>query len=304
MNAMGAGNAIDELSARATVALLRLVHGLPSLLQWRLGRAFGQLAFWLVASRRKVVLRNLAACFPNLSERERALLAQRHFRVLGAALLDFGNLWWADEFVLRARHALLGRQHLDALLNAGRPVIVLGLHCVGIEAAGVRLAMDYKMTAFYTRQSNPAMDERLRRARNRFIPPNLLKKDDGGRALVRSIKSGAPVYYLPDMDYGPRDSIFVPFFGVPAATVTGLSRLARLAGAAIVPCVTRQLPAGAGYETTLGEPWQDYPSGDDVADARALNTWLESVILTMPEQYYWVHKRFKTRPLGEPSFYD
>jgi KDO2-lipid IV(A) lauroyltransferase len=303
MKPIGAANAFNELSARASVALLRLVHGLPAVLQWRLGRAFGQFAFWLVGSRRKVVLRNLAACFPKLSERERALLAQRHFRALGAALLDFGNLWWSDESRLRARHALVGRQHLDALQAAGRPVIVLGLHCVGIEAAGVRLAMDYKMTAFYTRQSNPAMDERLRRARKRFIPPNLLKKDDGGRALVRSIKSGAPVYYLPDMDYGPRDSIFVPFFGVPAATITGLSRLARLAGAAIVPCVTRQLPNGEGYETRLDEPWPNFPSGDDVADARTLNAWLESVILEMPEQYYWVHKRFKTRPHGEPNFY-
>lgn len=301
---MNATGAMKEVSAGATVALLRLFHWLPKALQWRLGRGFGQLVFWLVASRRKVVLRNLAACFPSLSERERAQLAQRHFRALGAALLDFGNLWWANESDLRARHALVGRQHLDALLNAGRPVIVLGLHCVGIEAAGVRLAMDYKMTAFYTRQSNPAMDERLRRARNRFISPNLLKKDEGGRALVRSIKSGAPVYYLPDMDYGPRDSIFVPFFGVPAATITGLSRLARLAGAAIVPCVTRQLPDGRGYETRLGEPWQNFPSGDDAADARTLNAWLEAVIQNMPEQYYWVHKRFKTRPPGEPNFYD
>lgn len=292
------------LSARIAMGLLWLFHCLPMALQWRLGRAIGQLLFRLAGSRRKVVLRNLAACFPELPEGEREALALSHFRALGEALLDFGNLWWADERKLRARHVLKGREHLDALLAAGRPVIVLGFHCVGIEAAGVRLAMDYKMTAFYTRQSNPVMDARLREARNRFIPPNLLKKDEGGRALVRSIKSGAPVYYLPDMDYGPRDSIFVPFFGVPAATITGLSRLARLAGAAIVPCVTRQLEDGTGYQTTLGEPWSDYPTGDDAADARTLNAWLESVIRTMPEQYYWVHKRFKTRPPGEAGFYD
>ena len=290
--------------ASATIAMLRVMFWLPDGLQWRIGRGIGQLLYWIARSRREVVRRNLDACFPGMPPRERARLAQSHFRALGAAMVDLGNLWWADALILRARHTLLGREHLDAQLKAGRPVIVLGFHCVGIEAAGVRLAMDYKMTAFYTRQSNPAMDQWLRRARSRFIPPHLLRKDDGGRALVKSIRSGAPVYYLPDMDYGPRDSIFVPFFGVRAATITGLSRLARLAGAVIVPCVTRQLPAGKGYETTLGEPWSNFPTGDDVADARALNAWLESVILTQPEQYYWVHKRFKTRPPGEPSIYD
>lgn len=292
------------LSTRVAMLALRLFCRLPTGLQWRLGCAIGQWLYRFAGSRRKVVLRNLAACFPTLPETEREALARRHFRALGAAMLDFGNLWWADESFLRKRHALHGRQHLDSLLAAGRPVIVLGFHCVGIEAAGVRLAMDYKMTAFYTRQSNPAIDARLREARQRFIAPNLLNKDEGGRAIVRSIKAGAPVYYLPDMDYGARDSVFVPFFGVPAATVTGLSRLARLAGAAIVPCVTRQLADGSGYETTLGEAWSNYPTGDDVADARAMNAWLESVVVTMPEQYYWVHKRFKTRPPGERGFYD
>ena len=295
---------MKALAARFALGMLWLGHCLPAALQCRLGRGLGRLLFALAGSRRKVVLRNLAACFPEMPEGERIILAQKHFSALGEAMLDFGNLWWANEDFLRNRHALLGRENLDDLLQAGRPVIVLGFHCVGIEAAGVRLAMDFKMTAFYTRQSNPEMDARLRQARNRFIPPILLKKDEGVRTLVRAIQSGAPVYYLPDMDYGPRNSIFVPFFGVPAATITGLPRLAKLAGAAIVPCVTRLLPNGKGYETTLGKPWQNYPTGDDAADARAMNAWLEAVVETMPEQYYWVHKRFKTRPPGEKPFYE
>ena len=295
---------MKTLTAWVGLGLLWFCHCLPAAVQYRLGQGVGRLLFMLAGSRCKVVLRNLKACFPDQSENERTLLAQRHFGALGAAMLDFGNLWWAEEYFLRRRHALLGREILDELLQAGRPVIVLGLHCVGVEAAGVRLAMDYKMTAFYTRQSSPVMDARLRAARNRFIPPILLKKDEGVRTLVRAIRSGAPVYYLPDMDYGPRNSIFVPFFGVPAATITGLPRLAKLAGATIVPCVTRLLPDGKGYETTLGKPWQDYPTGDDAADARAMNAWLESVVESMPEQYYWVHKRFKTRPPEEKPFYD
>ena len=123
------------------------------------------------------------------------------------------------------------------------------------------------------------------------------------RATVKAMKSGRPLYYLPDLDYGRKESIFVPFFGVPAATITGLPRLARLANAAVVPCVVRMGPGGEGYVLELGAPWADYPSDDVDADTRRMNAWLEGVIRTMPEQYYWVHRRFKTRPEGEPRIY-
>lgn len=286
------------------MAAMWLLRFVPDGLLWRLGQALGDLLYRLAGRRRKIALRNLAICFPELPADRREALARRHFRSLACAFLDFSRLWWADEATLRARHALHGTERYEALMAAGKPIVVLGYHCVGIEAAGARLAMDYRMTAFYMEQSNKLMDARMVRARTRFVQPVLIKKGDSARKMVQAIRSGAPAYYLPDMDFGARDSVFVPFFGMPAATLTGLARIVRLAGAVVMPCVTLQRPDGGGYDTTLGEPWADYPSGDDAADARRMNAWLEEVIRQAPEQYYWVHKRFKTRPPGEASLYD
>jgi len=147
------------------------------------------------------------------------------------------------------------------------------------------------------------LDRWLYHGRSRFGDQLLLSRQEGVRGTVKAMKSGRPFYYLPDMDYGRRDAIFVPFFGVQAATITGLSRLARVAGAAVLPCVTRMLPGGQGYVVEIGEAWGDFPTVDVEADTRRMNAWIESMVRTMPEQYYWVHRRFKTRPEGEPKLY-
>jgi KDO2-lipid IV(A) lauroyltransferase len=155
----------------------------------------------------------------------------------------------------------------------------------------------------YRQQSDAAMDDMLLRGRTRFGNQRLFSRRDGIRPLVRAMRDGLPFYYLPDQDFGPRDSIFVPFFGVPAATITGVSRIARLAGAAVVPAVTRQLPGLGGYVVTFYPAWRDYPSGDEAADTRRVNEFIEQRVLEMPEQYLWVHKRFKTRPPGVAPHY-
>jgi KDO2-lipid IV(A) lauroyltransferase len=133
--------------------------------------------------------------------------------------------------------------------------------------------------------------------------PELFSRHHGVRSVVKAIRRGLPFYYLPDMDFGARDSIFVPFFGVPAATVTGLSRIARMAGAVVVPVVTRQLPGAGGYRVRFFPAWRDFPSGDLERDARRMNDFIEERVLEMPEQYFWLHKRFKTRPAGEAKYY-
>ena len=166
-----------------------------------------------------------------------------------------------------------------------------------------RLSTEWAGCSMYSRQKDPVIDRVLLRGRARFVKPRLFSRQDGIRPLVRAIREGYLFYYLPDQDFGPRDSVFVPFFGVPAATITALGRLARLANATVVPAVTRQLPGAAGYCTTLHPPWQDFPSGDDERDARRMNEFIEQRVLEMPEQYWWVHRRFKTRPPGEPSPY-
>ena len=141
------------------------------------------------------------------------------------------------------------------------------------------------------------------KGRTRFGDQLLLSRKDGARASVKAMKSGRPLYYLPDLNARRRDAVFVPFFGTNASTTTGLSRLARTVGAAVVPCVTRMLPEGAGYRVEIGDPWENYPTENAEADTERMNIWLESIVRTMPEQYYWVHRRFKTRPLGEPKIY-
>ncbi len=289
--------------SRLAIGLFWLLHWLPLSLLSRIGEAFGLLLYVVVAPRRKVVLTNLRLCFPELSDGERRALARRHFAVNGRSVLERGLAWWASPERLRRLVRIDGLERLQALKDAGRPVILLTPHFVGLDVAGTRLSLEGNFVSVYAQQKNKVFDRWLHHGRSRFNDQLLLSRHDGVRATVKAMKAGRPLYYLPDLDYGRKESIFVPFFGVPAATITGLPRLARLAGAVVMPCVVRILPGGAGYVLTLGEPWQDYPSDDVEADTRRMNVWLEGVVRTMPEQYYWVHRRFKTRPEGEPRIY-
>lgn len=294
---------MSALLTRSGLALLWLLHCLPLALQAALGNLLGGLFYRVIGRRRKVALTNLRLCFPELPEAERIALAKAHFRVLTRSLLERAMLWWASAPRLQRMIRIEGEEHLLRLEAEGRPVLILGPHFVGIEAGGLCLSVKRSMAVIYTRQSNPIIDRVLFKGRSRFHSPAVLVRQDPIRTVLKVLRSARPFHYSPDMDYGPRDAVFVPFFGVPAATITGLSRLARVAGAAVLPCVTTMLPGGAGYVVEIGEPWADFPTADVEADTRRMNTWIESVVRTMPEQYYWVHRRFKTRPEGEPRPY-
>lgn len=289
--------------SRLVIALIWLLHWLPLGLQARIGSGFGLLLYWVVAPRRKVALTNLRLCFPELSEGARRALARRNFAYIGRSMLERGLAWWASPARLRRLVRIDGLERLNALRAEGRPVILLTPHFLGIDVAGTRLSMEGEFITVYSPQKDKVFDYWLKHGRSRFNDQVVLSRHEGVRATVKAMKSGRPFYYLPDLDYGRKESIFVPFFGVPAATITGLPRLARLAGAAVMPCVSRILPGGAGYVLELGEPWADYPSADVEADTLRMNRWLEGVVRRMPEQYYWVHRRFKTRPEGEPRIY-
>ena len=180
---------------------------------------------------------------------------------------------------------------------------MLAPHFVGLDMGGSRLSIEVQVASMYSKQKNPLADRLLLQGRRRFNVPRLFSRQDSVRSVVKAVREGTPFYYLPDMDFGARDSIFVPFFGVPAATITGVSRLARLANARVVPAVTRQLPGGQGYVLRFYPAWENFPSDDVAADTRRVNAFIEERVLEMPEQYYWLHKRFKTRPQGEQRFY-
>jgi Kdo2-lipid IVA lauroyltransferase/acyltransferase len=287
---------------RLGLALIWLLHFLPLALQARLGAGLGVLLYALAGRRRNVALTNLRLCYPELGGAERTQIARSHFRAFGRSLLEHGVLWWGTKSDVLALVRVEGLENWRSVTD--KPVILLAPHFIGLDMGGIRLAAEFRLNSVYSRQKSAAADAIFIHGRTRFGQTTLFARQDGIRPMIRSLKSGEPFYYLPDMDLGARDSVFAPFFGVDAATITGLSRIAGLAGAVVVPCVTRQLAGGAGYVVKLYPAWRDFPSGDLTADARRMNAFIEARVREMPEQYYWLHKRFKTRPAGEPSPYE
>jgi len=294
-----------DVLARAGIAVLWLLHFLPLALLSRVGEAFGLLLYLLGAERRRVCRINLERCFPERSRVERERTVRSHFRAFGRSLVEHGLLWWSPRERITRLVRIEGREHFER--HRGQPVILLAPHFVGLDTGFTRLACEADLASMYSMQKSEAMNAMLLRGRTRFGDQRLFSRQDGVRAAIAALRDVRPFYYLPDMDYGPRDTIFVPFFGVPAATITGLSRLARLSGARVIPCVTRMLPGGAGYELRLYPAWEGFPSGaqesDIETDTRRMNAFIEDRVREMPEQYLWTHKRFKTRPAGESKWY-
>ncbi len=286
---------------RLALGLMWLLHFLPLTWQAWLGTQFGRLLFVLGHERRRVALTNLRLCLPQLGDAERLALAKRHFQVFGRSFLERGLLWWAPAERLRRLVRIEGLEHFEAV--KGRPVILLVPHFVGLDIGGTRVMLEFDIVSIYANQKNLLFNAALLKGRSRFGGSTLLSRQEGTRKAIRAMREGKPFYYLPDMDYGERDTIFVPFFGVPAATITGLSRLARMCGAAVLPVITRMLPGGDGYLVSIGAPWQGFPGPSIEEDTRRMNAYIEAEVMAMPEQYFWLHKRFKTRPAGERSPY-
>ena len=288
---------------RVLFAFMRLLHFLPFGALARVGEALGWLAFHLARPRREVCLINLRKCFPEMSEAERVVLARRHFMLFGRFLLDHAIMWWSSSRRFRRFVQIEDERYLDDAV--GGPLIILSPHFLGMDMGGVRIACDRAVTNMYQKQKNPVVDAQVLDGRRRHVAPGtrFFSRQEGLRGIARAIRDGLPFYYMPDLDFGPDNSVFVPFFGVPAATITGVSRLAKLTGAKVVPCVARMLPGGAGYRVRFYPAWENFPGDDPVTDARRMNAFIEDRVREMPEQYYWVHKRFKTRPPGEAKWY-
>ncbi|GAB4060661.1 lipid A biosynthesis acyltransferase [Uliginosibacterium sediminicola] len=285
------------------LAFMWLLHWLPLPVQAAFGWLLGHLLYVLVAPRRRVVMTNLRLSFPELSTAERRRMTRQIFVAVTRSMLERGIIWWASEARIRRLVELRGVEQIHALHAEGRAVVMLVPHFVGLDMAGSRMAMELDCVSMYAAQLNKLLEKMLLRGRTRFRDQALLSRQEGIRGAVRAMKKGRPFYYLPDLDYGPKESIFVPFFGVQTATIPGLSRIARLADAVVVPLVVRMKPWGQGYVAEFGTPWQDFPSEDIVADTTRMNAWIEAEVRKSPTQYYWVHKRFKTRPEGEARFY-
>jgi KDO2-lipid IV(A) lauroyltransferase len=295
---------IGEFAARVVLALVWLLHLLPLRLQAALGHALGALMHRLATGRRRVALANLALCLPELDTAAREALVREHFMWTARSLLERGLLWHASPQRLKRLIHVEGDVGF-AERHAG-PVMWLAPHFMAMEVAGVATQLFQARTGLdvYTPQSIATFDAALLRGRGRFGRAVFLKRDDGVRAIVRSIRSGHVFFNAPDMDFGLRDAAFVPFFGQPAATLLAPSRLARSLGMVVQPVVAEMLPGGQGYRVIFGEPWTDWPSDDAEADAARMNRFIEAAIRERPAQYLWMHKRFKTRPPGAAPIYD
>jgi Kdo2-lipid IVA lauroyltransferase/acyltransferase len=292
-----------RLGARFLLALLWLMHCLPLGVQAALGRGLGRLLYAVAGARRRIALRNIDLCFPEQSKAQHEALAREHFRWLGRSILERGLLWFASPERLKRLIHVEGDVGLAE--RSERPVMWLVPHFMALDVAGaaVLLFQKRKGISIYQAQSDPVMDAVIRRGRLRLGNAEIFPRDESGKALFRAIRRGDAFFNLPDMDFGERDAAFVPFFGVPAATLLAPSRLARALDMVVQPVVAETLPGGAGYRVRFLPPWQHFPTDDPLADTAAMNGWIESEIRALPAQYLWVHKRFKTRPPGETTLY-
>ncbi|MBI1890345.1 MAG: lipid A biosynthesis acyltransferase [Burkholderiales bacterium] len=287
---------------RLLLGLMWLLHWMPLPLLGRLGESIGSLLFALVKKRRRITLTNLRLCMPELSEAERQNIAKRHFQAYARSILERSILWWASEARLKKLIEVEPGVPLDVI--AAGPTIVLCPHFVCLDVAGVAVMLESSLCSIYTPQQNRVFDEVLRKGRSRFRPVKLFTRVDGIKAIVRAMREGLPFFMLPDMDFGTKDAEFVSFFGQSAATLTAPARIAAATGAKVVPVVATFLPNYRGWKVRFYPPWEDYPGDDIKAATRRMNVFIEERVREAPAEYFWTHKRFKTRPPGEPGFYE
>ena len=291
------------MASRLFLALLWLTHWLPLPLLAAIGRGVGLLLHAFARSRRHVALRNVELCFPEQPDAQRRALVREHFQWLGRSIVERGLLWYAPTERLKRLIHVEG----DVTLAERSPRAVMWLvpHFMGLDVAGAatQLFQTRRVGSIYQPQSDSVIDAAMRAGRLRFDQGDVFARSDSAKPLIRAIKRGDAFFNLPDMDFGARDASFVPFFGVPAATLMAPSRMARALDMVVQPVVAQMLPGGQGYRVRFLPAWEHFPSDDPLADTTAMNRWIEAEVRANPAQYLWVHKRFKTRPPGEPALY-
>ncbi len=278
-----------------------LVHWLPLPILGRLGEFLGLVLYRYLKRRRHICLTNLALCLPHLNEQERIVIARRHFQVYVRSVLERGILWWSSERRLRK---LIHVEHaipMSAITQG--PSILMCPHFVSLDVAGVAVMLESSLCSIYTPQRNRAFDQALRKGRSRFRPVKLFSRAEGVKPIIRAMKENLPFFMLPDMDFGAKDAEFVSFFGIPAATLTALPRIAAATKAQVIPVIASIRPNYDGWNVKFDQPWPDYPGEDLVVATRQMNAYIETEVLQHTAEYFWTHRRFKTRPEGQASVY-
>jgi KDO2-lipid IV(A) lauroyltransferase len=283
------------------LACMRLCARLPYSWLLFLGTALGRFLRFALPERRRIATTNIDLCFPEKSARERQELVQQSFRSIGIAVMETALTWWGAESRLKKLYTVEGLKHLEQALATGKPVLLLSGHMSCTEIGSRLLALHHRFQAMYKPAKNALYERVMLRQRSRFYHEMVERKNS--RQLLRNLKRGVVTWYAPDQNFGREDTVFAPFFGVPATTLTATARIVEFAGATVIPFFSYRLDGSKGYKLVLGKPLENYPSGNELADATRINQLIEAAVRLAPEQYLWVHKRFRIRPPGEKKLY-
>lgn len=283
--------------------LFALIH-LPYKWTRAMGSLFGRAMYFFAIARRHIVARNLELCFPTLSTKERTKITKQNFAAMGIAFVEMAISWWWPKKKLRKLiKKVEGTQYLMQAQEANQGIILMSLHFTTLEIGAAMLATLFPLTGMYREHGNKLFDYIQRSGRERMnLESEAIERDDI-RAMIKVLKRGETIWYAPDQDYGRKQSIFVPLFGIEAATVTATSKFARLGKAKVIPFVQRPSADGTGYELYIYPPLDNFPSNSNELDCLTINQWVEKCVTEQMDQYLWAHRRFKTRPEGQPSLY-
>jgi len=286
---------------RVLLGFMWILHFLPLPVLGRFGEFIGSMLFWILPSRRHITLTNLRLCFPEKTAAERRTIAKQHFQAYARSVFERSILWWSSE--ARVRKLIRVEPGVPLDLIAAGPVILLCPHFVSLDVAGIGLVLQTPICSIYAPQKNAVFDEALKNGRQRFGLVRLLARAEGVKPIIRAMREGYGFLMLPDMDFGIKDAEFVPFFGIPAATLTAPARISAATNAKVVPVIATMLPNYQGWRVTVHPAWENYPGDDIVAATRYMNAFLEEQIRLTPAEYFWSHRRFKTRPEGQADLY-
>ncbi|ROQ51301.1 lipid A biosynthesis lauroyl acyltransferase [Pseudomonas putida] len=285
------------------LALLWLIVQLPYRALLVLGRLLGALMYRVAGDRRRIAARNLELCFPELPSVERIRLLKENFASTGIAFFEMAMSWWWPKARLARLAHIEGLEHLQAAQRDGQGAILMALHFTTLEIGAALLGQEHTIDGMYREHKNPLFDFVQRRGRERHNLDSLAVEREDVRGMLKLLRSGRAIWYAPDQDYGAKQSVFVPLFGIEAATVTATTKFARLGRARVIPFTQQRLADGSGYRLVIHAPLQDFPGESEEADCLRINQWIESVLRECPEQYLWAHRRFKSRPPGAPKLY-